>query len=175
MCRTVNLYYCTALPIIRTVLKNKACNIYKYWSYNRNLRVSHYRAIRRNEQQNNYIPTYVLKWETTEQKNWFLILSCYFRKESSIETFSQVIKKNRRRNNHAFTYISVTGQCCWTTCDRFGTCDDFGPGDEKSPRGQFIKSIRGFECWEFVCTLYLPYFLIYSPSLNSFRSKNSIY
>ena len=26
--RTVNFYYCTALPIIRTVLKNQACNIY---------------------------------------------------------------------------------------------------------------------------------------------------
>ena len=37
--RTVNSYYCTALPIIRTVLKNQACNIYKYCSYNRNLRV----------------------------------------------------------------------------------------------------------------------------------------
>ena len=61
---TVNLYYCTALPIIctvlkkvdrtvifycytflpiiHTVLKNQACNNYKYWSYNRNLRVSRY-------------------------------------------------------------------------------------------------------------------------------------
>ena len=37
MDRTVNFYYCTALPITRTVLKNQACNIYKYWSYNRNL------------------------------------------------------------------------------------------------------------------------------------------
>ena len=37
--RTVNFYYCTSLPIIRTVLKKQACNIYKYWSYNRNLRV----------------------------------------------------------------------------------------------------------------------------------------
>ena len=27
---SVNLYYCTALPIIRTVLKNQAWNIYKY-------------------------------------------------------------------------------------------------------------------------------------------------
>ena len=32
-------YYFTALPIIRTVLKKQACNIYKYWSYNRNLRL----------------------------------------------------------------------------------------------------------------------------------------
>ena len=39
MDRTANFYYCTALPIIRTVLKIQACNIYKYWSYNRNLRV----------------------------------------------------------------------------------------------------------------------------------------
>ena len=39
MYRTVNFYYCTALPIIHTVLKNQACNIYKYWSYNKNLRV----------------------------------------------------------------------------------------------------------------------------------------
>ena len=37
--RIVNFYYFTALPIIRTVLKNQTCNIYKYWSYNRNLRV----------------------------------------------------------------------------------------------------------------------------------------
>jgi hypothetical protein len=37
--RTVNFYYFTALPIIRTVLTKQACNIYKYWSYNRNLRV----------------------------------------------------------------------------------------------------------------------------------------
>ena len=36
---TVHFYYCTALPIIRTVLKKQACNIYKYWSYNRNIRV----------------------------------------------------------------------------------------------------------------------------------------
>ena len=40
MDRTVNFYYCTALPITRTVLKNQACNIYKHWSYNRKLRVS---------------------------------------------------------------------------------------------------------------------------------------
>ena len=40
MDHTVNLYFCTALPIIRTVLKNQACNIYKHWSYNRKLRVS---------------------------------------------------------------------------------------------------------------------------------------
>ena len=39
-CCTVNFYYCTALPVICTVLKKQACNIYKYWSYNRNLRVS---------------------------------------------------------------------------------------------------------------------------------------
>ena len=37
--RTVKFYYCTALPIICTVLKKQACNNYKYWSYNRNLRV----------------------------------------------------------------------------------------------------------------------------------------
>ena len=37
--RTVNFYYCNALPIKRTVLKKQACNIDKYWSYNRNLRV----------------------------------------------------------------------------------------------------------------------------------------
>ena len=35
----INFYYFTALPIIPTVLKKQACNIYKYWSYNRNLRV----------------------------------------------------------------------------------------------------------------------------------------
>ena len=29
----------TGLPIICNVLKNQACNIYKYWSYNWNLRV----------------------------------------------------------------------------------------------------------------------------------------
>jgi len=69
-----------------------------------------------------------------------------FEKENFMDNFSQVIKKNRKKNNLAFTYISVTGQCCWETCDRFGTCDSFGPGDEKSPRGQFIKSIKGFEC-----------------------------
>ena len=34
---TVNFYYFTALPVMRTVLKNQAFNIYKYWSYNRNL------------------------------------------------------------------------------------------------------------------------------------------
>ena len=40
---TVNSYYCTALPIIRTVLKNQVCNIYKYWYLGtRNLRVSSY-------------------------------------------------------------------------------------------------------------------------------------
>ena len=37
----VNFYYCTFLPIIGTVLKNQACNIYEYWSYNRSLIVSH--------------------------------------------------------------------------------------------------------------------------------------
>ena len=36
---TVNFYYCTALPIIHTVLKNQVCTTHKYWSYNRNLRV----------------------------------------------------------------------------------------------------------------------------------------
>ena len=39
MYHTVNFYYCTALPIIHIVLKNQACNIYKYWSYSKNLRV----------------------------------------------------------------------------------------------------------------------------------------
>ena len=37
--RTVNFYYCTAIPIVRTVLKNQACNIQKSWSYKRNLQV----------------------------------------------------------------------------------------------------------------------------------------
>ena len=36
----VNFYYFTSLPIISTVLKNQISNIYKYWSLNRNLRVS---------------------------------------------------------------------------------------------------------------------------------------
>ena len=35
---TVNFYYCTALPTIHNVPKNQA--IYKYWSYNKNLRIS---------------------------------------------------------------------------------------------------------------------------------------
>ena len=39
MYHTVNFYHCTVLPIICTVIKNHACNIFKYWSYNRNLRV----------------------------------------------------------------------------------------------------------------------------------------
>ena len=61
--RTVYFYYCTAFPIIRTVLiflgtfqiyvpydlKKQACNIYKYHTYNRNLRVlgpsSHFSAL----------------------------------------------------------------------------------------------------------------------------------
>ena len=81
-----------------------------------------------------------------QKKSLFHILSWFFRKENFMDNFSQVIKKNRKKNNLAFTYISVTGQCCWETCDRFGTCDSFGPGDEKRPRGQFIKSIKGFEC-----------------------------
>ena len=80
------------------------------------------------------------------RNNCFLKSSFCFRKESSKDEFWTVIRKNMKKNNHAFTYISVTGQCCWKTCDRFGTCDEFGPGDEKSPRGQFIKSIRGSEC-----------------------------
>ena len=42
---TVNFYYCTALPIIHTVLKNQACNIYKYWAYNRNLRVFSWKIV----------------------------------------------------------------------------------------------------------------------------------
>ena len=36
---TFNCYYCTALPIIRTVLKKQAWNIHKHLSYNRKLRV----------------------------------------------------------------------------------------------------------------------------------------
>ena len=36
---TVNFHYCTAFSIIHTVLKKQACNVHKYWSYNRNLRV----------------------------------------------------------------------------------------------------------------------------------------
>ena len=36
---TVNFYYCIALPIIHTVLKNQACNVFKYCSYDKNLRV----------------------------------------------------------------------------------------------------------------------------------------
>ena len=36
---TVNFHYYIALLIICTVLKKQACNNYKYWSYNRNLRV----------------------------------------------------------------------------------------------------------------------------------------
>ena len=53
MDRTVYFHYCTAFPIIRTVLiflgtfqlyvpynlKKKSCNIYKYRTYNRHLRV----------------------------------------------------------------------------------------------------------------------------------------
>ena len=39
MDHTVTFYDCTALPFMGTVLKNQACNIYKYWSYNRNIRV----------------------------------------------------------------------------------------------------------------------------------------
>ena len=31
--------FITALPITRTILKKQACNIYKHWSYNMNLRV----------------------------------------------------------------------------------------------------------------------------------------
>ena len=54
MDRTVYFHYCTAFPIIRTVLiflgtfqlyvpynlKKKSCNIYKYRTYNRHLRVT---------------------------------------------------------------------------------------------------------------------------------------
>ena len=54
MYRTVNFYYCTALPIIRTVPKNQACNIYKYWSYDRNLRVG----------------TTYKNWDATSERLW---------------------------------------------------------------------------------------------------------
>ena len=42
---TDNFYYCTALSIIR---KNQACNIYKYWSYGRNLRAHRLDTLARN-------------------------------------------------------------------------------------------------------------------------------
>ena len=54
MDHTVNFYYCTALPIIRTVPKNQACNIYKYWSYDRNLRVG----------------TTYKNWDATSERLW---------------------------------------------------------------------------------------------------------
>ena len=40
MDRLVHFYYC--IPIIHTVLEKQACNIYKYWSYNRNLSVHYF-------------------------------------------------------------------------------------------------------------------------------------
>ena len=58
-----------------------------------------------------------------------------------------VIKINKKRDNHEFDYIMVTGTCCWQTCDeRAGKCDFFSPDEEKKPIGRFINKIKAFNC-----------------------------
>ena len=64
-----------------------------------------------------------------------------------MQGFETVVRINKKRNKQAIDFVSITGNCCWRTCDRrAGICDDFAPGEEKSPRGLFISKITAFDC-----------------------------
>ena len=88
MDHTVNLYYCTALPIICTVLKNQACNIYKYWSYNRNERVSSYST-------SDVTNCFCNDWQKKVDKENVSIISGHFLEDKSLK---QIILQDNTNN-----------------------------------------------------------------------------
>ena len=100
--RTVHFHYCFTLPIIRTVLKKQACNIYKYWSYNRNLRVSSFSTF-------DVTNCFCNDWQKKVDKEKVSIISGQFLEDLADKSLKQIILQDNTNNmfckktgNHSF-------------------------------------------------------------------------
>ena len=106
MDRTVNFYYCIALPIIRAVLKNQACNIYKHWSYNGNLRVSSFSTF-------DITNCFCNDWQKKVDKEKVSIISGQFLEDLADKRLKQIVLKNNTNSSFArklkITYSNKCG------------------------------------------------------------------
>ena len=73
-------------------------------------------------------------------------LNLTHRKLANEETKSFVIKRNRRRDTKIIYRVQVTGQCCWSLCDRNSQCDFFLPGAGRSTIKPYVYKIEANEC-----------------------------